>query len=62
MVLAIIYIYADDTEPYISFKCNNPLASLPKLNNCNSDIRVWMMKNKLYINDSKTEFVVFRSP
>ena len=56
------HIYADDTQLYISFKCNNPLASLPKLNNCISDIRVLMIKNKLKINDSKTEFIVFRSP
>ena len=56
-------IYADDTQLYISFKCNNPLASLPKLNNyIISDIRVWMITNKLKINDSKTEFIVFRSP
>ena len=39
-----------------------PLASLIKLNNCISDIRVWMINNKLKINDSKTEFIVFRSP
>ena len=56
------HIYADDTQLYISFKCNNPLASLPKLNNCIYDIRVWMIKNKLKINDSKTECFVFRSP
>ena len=42
----------------ISFKGNNPLASLLKLNNCISDIRVWMTKNKLKINNSKTEFIV----
>ena len=56
------HIYADDTQLYISFKCNDPLATLPKLNSCISDIRVWMIKNKLKINDSKTEFIVFRSP
>ncbi len=56
------HIYADDTQLYISFKCINPSASLPKLNGCISDIRVWMIKNKLKINDSKTEFIVFRSP
>ena len=56
------HIYADDTQLYISFKCNNPFASLPKLNNCISDIKVWMIKNKLKIIDSKTEFIVFRSP
>ena len=54
--------HADDTQPYISFKCNNPLSSLPKLNNCFSDIRVWMIKNKLKIHYSKNEFIVFRSP
>ena len=46
----------------ISFKCNNRLASLPKLNNCISDIRVWMIKNKLKMYDSKTEFIVLKSP
>ena len=46
--------HANDTQLYISFKCNNPLASLPKLNNCISDIRVWMIKNLKKINDSKT--------
>ena len=56
------HIYADDTQLYISFKCNDPLATLPKLNSCISDIRVWMIKNKLKINGSKTEFLVFRSP
>ena len=32
----------------------HPLESLAKLNMCISDIRVWMIKNKLKINDSKT--------
>ena len=40
----------------------DPLESLTKLNMCISDIRVWMVKNKLKINDSKTEFIIFRSP
>ena len=56
------HIYADDTQLYISFKCKDPLESLTKLNMCISDIRVWMIKNKLKINDSKTEFIIFRSP
>ena len=32
-----------------------------KLNSCLADIRRWMITNKLKINDSKTEFIVFRS-
>ena len=55
------HIYAYDTQLYISFKCKDPLESLTKLNMC-SDIRVWMIKNKLKINYSKTEFIIFRSP
>ena len=54
------HIYADDTQLYILFKCNNPLASLSKLNNCISDIRVGMIKNKLKINYSKTVIYCFQ--
>ena len=41
------HIYVDDTQLYISFKCKDPLESLTRLNMCISDIRVWMIKNKL---------------
>ena len=47
---------------YISFKCKDPLESLTKLNMCISDNRVWMIKTKLKINNSKTEFIIFLSP
>ena len=33
-----------------------------KLNSCITNIRRWMITNKLKINDSKTEFIVSRSP
>ena len=35
---------------------------MTKLNNCIYDIRVWIIKNKLKLNDSKTECIIFRSP
>ena len=56
------HVYADDTQLYISFKCKQPLEAILKVNSCLSDIRRWMITNKLKINDSKTEFIVFRSP
>ena len=57
------HVYADDTQLYVSFKCKQPLESISKLNSCLADIRRWMMiTNKLNIYDSKTEFIVFRSP
>ena len=39
-----------------------PLESILKVNSCLSDIRRWMITNKLKINDSKTKFIVFRFP
>ena len=56
------YVYADDTQLYISFKSNDRLESLENLNSCISDIRVWMIKHKLKNYDAKTEFTIFRSP
>ena len=56
------HVYADDTQLYISFKCKQPLEAISKVNSCLSDIRRWMITNKLKINDSKTEFIVLRSP
>ena len=38
------HIYADNTQLYLSFKCDNPSATLSKLNKCIYDIRVWMIK------------------
>ena len=56
------HVYADDTQLYVSFKCKQLLEAISKLNSCLADIRRWMITNKLKINDSKTECIVFRSP
>ena len=57
------HVYADDTQLYISFKCKQPLEAISKVNSSLSDIMWRMITNKLkIINDSKTEFIVFRSP
>ena len=56
------HVYVDDTQLYISFKCKQPLESISKENSCVFDVRRWMISNKLKINDSKTEFIEFRSP
>ena len=49
-------------DQIVSFKCDDPLQALRKINLCISDIRRWMILNKLKINDAKTEFIIFRSP
>ena len=55
------HIYADDTQLYISFDLSDPSIAIDKVNKSISDIRTWMIQNKLKINDSKTEFLVLTS-
>ena len=55
------HVYADDTQLNISFKCKQPLETIWKINSCLTDIRRWIITNKININDSKTEFM-FRFP
>ena len=55
------HIYAGDTQLYIKFDLSDPGIALEKINLCISDIRTWMIKNKLKINDSKAEFLVLTS-
>ena len=52
------HIYADDTQLYITFELSDPSTALEKINLCISNVRTWMIKNKLKIIDSKTEFLV----
>ena len=56
------HIYADDTQLYCSFDINTLDNVLCTISNCISDIRSWMIKNKLKINDDKTEFLLITSP
>ena len=56
------HIYADDTQIYSSFNAESLDEVLESLDNCISDIRSWMITNKLKFNDSKTEFLLITSP
>ena len=56
-----IHMYADDTQLYISFDLSDLSIAIDKYNKCISDIRTWMIQNKLNINDSKTEFLFLTS-
>ncbi len=55
------HIYADDTQLYCSFDMKSPLQVIDQIQTCLSDIRSWMIKNKLKINDDKTEFLIITS-
>ena len=52
------HIYADDTQLLCPFQKEDPYSALKKLESCVADIRVWMLRNQLKINDDKTQFLV----
>ena len=56
------HIYADDTQLYCSFDINSPDEALHAITSCISDIRSWMIGEKLKINNDKTEFLIITSP
>ena len=54
-------IYADDTQLYISMKSAERSVATNKIEQCICDIKAWMTKNYLVLNDSKTEVLHFTS-
>ena len=58
------YCFADDTQLYLSFNPNSltdQVKALEAMERCISDLRKWMYRDKLKINDDKTEFLVIGS-
>ena len=58
------YFYADDSQFYISFKatCLNDMeSSESKMEACVRDIDLWMLCNRLKLDQDKTEVLVFSS-
>ena len=56
MVLTITFMPMTPSY-YITFDLSDPSIAIEKTNLCIYDIRIWMITNKLKINDSKTEFL-----
>ena len=55
-------MYADDTQLYCAFELESFNQVFSSIRTCISDIRSWMIKNKLKINDDKTELLIITSP
>lgn len=56
--------YADDTQLYTQFQqkdTNHFFAAVTHLEACIEDVRVWMINNKLKLNEDKTEFIIITS-
>ncbi len=56
------HFYADDTQLYLPFDLNEEALALSRLEACIQEVREWMRVNYLKLNDSKTEFMIIRSP
>ena len=55
------HAYADDTQLYLSFKPDTTSSqsnAVDAMERCISAIRCWMIKDKLKVNDRKTEFIL----
>ena len=55
------HLYADDTQLYVNFELSdddNKLSSLNKIENCISEVRMWMNANFLKVNEDKTVALV----
>ena len=54
------HLYTDDTQSYLSFDFHDPVSNgeaITKLESCIAEIRTWMLKNKLKLNNDKTEYI-----
>ena len=59
------HFYADDTQLYITFDPKSPSSlqeSIACVEKCAMDIKIWMSKKMLKLNDDKTEVLYITSP
>ena len=57
--------YADDSNLYVSFDLKNNVETTDavlQMENCLSDVTRWMLENRLKLNTTKTEAVLFHPP
>ncbi len=54
-------VYANDHELYLAFKPidqDNAYVAVNKIQRCMVEVKQWMVKNKLKLNNDKIEFIV----
>ena len=56
-----IHLYADDTQLYLTFDSINSCNIEQRIIDCMCDIRLWMLKNFLKLNESKTDVIIISS-
>ncbi|XP_068759348.1 uncharacterized protein [Montipora capricornis] len=55
-----VHTYANDMQLYLAFSPNNTSQSqaIASMEKCINELRIWMLIDKLKINDDKTEFMI----
>ena len=59
--LPCVHCYADDMQMYLAFKPDDSTAqnnAIAGMEECLHEIRLWMTRDRLLINDDKTEFAL----
>ena len=56
-----VHIYADDSQLYISFVRYDILSTVSNIEHCLREIKYWMSKNFLKLNEDKTKFLLISS-
>ena len=59
-----VHFYADDTQLYVSFMNSGReerTAAVTRLNDCIRDVRTWLTRNMLKLNEEKMEVILFTS-
>ena len=59
--LPSVHVYADDTQLYLAFKpdyASSTNEAISAMEVCVREIRVWVLCDKLKINDDKTEVII----
>ena len=62
--LSNVHCFADDTQLYLSLKSDDKSGldeAISAMNRCISDLRNWMIRDRLMINDDKTELILIGS-
>ena len=55
------HAFADDTKLYLSFKPTSSFSqsdAIRSMEECIAEVRAWLIRHKLLINDTKTEFLI----
>ena len=59
--LPSVHCYADDTQLYLAFspdKEGDDAIAIEAMRNCIKELRVWMARNRLMLNEDKTDFLL----